>query len=359
MRATVVRTGPEAKRLEVREVPTPEPAASQVLVRVEFAGVCGSDTHGFVDANGTSRADGLIMGHEISGTVAALGSDVAGPAVGTRVTIDPQVVCGTCPACRQGWISICDHKKVLGSSLRGFIQGGMAEYVVTDHATVHEVPESIDGAQAALIEPLANALHTVRRADIQKGETVVVLGAGPLGLCMVQCLRAAGAGSILVTDPSKVRSDLALRFGADYASDPGTTDIEAAVLDLTSGLGADVVIESVGIEATYRQAISIVRKRGRVMFFGAVQPEIRLPLLPILHKELSLIGCTGANDETTQAIAMVADGTVDLTPLTGTVAGLDDAEQAIRAQLEPGYPSVKLLIDPRRTVGAESRGRSR
>lgn len=347
MRAAVIVTGPDSKRIEVQEVATPAPGPGQVLVQVETAGVCGSDTHGFLDDAGTSRRDGLIMSHEISGRVAGLGSGVSGPEVGTRVTIDPQVVCGTCEPCLQGWISICDNKKVLGSSLRGFVQGGMAEYVVTDQATVHAVPDSMTSEQAALIEPLANALHTVRRADIKKGETVVVLGAGPLGLCMVQCLRAAGAGVVVVTDPSPVRAKLALRLGADQAWDPTTTDVEAGVERLTAGRGADVVIESVGIEATYRQAIAIVRKRGRVMFFGAVQPEITLPLLPILHKELTFIGCTGANDETAAAIEMVANGTVDLSPMTGTVARLDDAEAAIRAQVEPGYSSVKLLIDPR------------
>lgn len=348
MRAAVITTEASIKHLAVREVPKPQPGTGQVLVKVAFAGVCGSDTHGFIDSQGTSRADGLIMSHEISGTIAEHGADVTAPPVGTRVTVDPQVVCGACPACRKGWISICDHKRVLGSSLRGFVQGGMAEYVVTDQATVYPVPESVTDEQAALIEPLANALHTVRRAHIQPGDCVVVLGAGPLGLCMVQCLRNAGAGVIMVTDPSKIRRDLALRFGADFACDSATTDLETSVLELTSGRGADVVIESVGIDATYRQAIAVVRKRGRVMFFGAVQPEVLLPLLPILHKELSLIGCTGANDETAPAIELVAAGKVDLSPMTGTVAGLNDAESAIRAQVEPGYSSVKLLIDPRR-----------
>ncbi|WP_270889292.1 zinc-dependent alcohol dehydrogenase [Pedococcus sp. 5OH_020] len=348
MRAAVVIAEPGGKHLEVRQVPKPQPGPGQVLVQVAFAGVCGSDTHGFLDTEGTSRADGLIMSHEISGTIAEHGPGVSDPPVGTRVTVDPQVVCGQCPACRKGWISICDHKQVLGSSLRGFVQGGMAEYVVTHQATVHPVPPSVTDEQAALIEPLANALHTVRRAEVQPGDNVVVLGAGPLGLCMVQCLRNTAARVIAVTDPSETRRNLALLCGADIAWDPRTTDVEASVLELTSGRGADVVIESVGIEATYRQAITVVRKRGRVMFFGAVQPEVSLPLLPILHKELSLIGCTGANDETGPAIELVAAGKVDLSAMTGTVAGLNDAESAIRAQLEPGYSSVKLLIDPRR-----------
>lgn len=348
MRAAVVVADGNTKKLQIQERPIPEPGAGEVLVRVAYAGVCGSDTHGFLDVTGTARGDGLIMGHEISGEVATLGPGVTGPPLGTRVTVDPQVVCHACTPCQQGWISICDHKRVLGSSLRGFVPGGMAEYVITADQTVHPVPETVNDQQAALIEPLSNALHTVRRAEIQPGETVVVLGCGPLGLCMIQCLRQAGAGIIIATDTSPIRRQVATQLGADYAWAPQTTNVEHEVHRLTQGSGADVVIESVGIQDTYRQAIALTRKRGRVMFFGAVVPSVSLPLLPILHRELTLVGCTGANEETPDAIALVADGAIDLSPLTGNVSCLDNAEESIRAQLEPGYNSVKLLIDPRR-----------
>jgi 2-desacetyl-2-hydroxyethyl bacteriochlorophyllide A dehydrogenase len=347
VRAAVVRKEAGGKVLRTEQVDDPPLARDDdVLVRVRRAGICGSDVHGFLDKDGPSRRDGLIMGHEAAGEVVRVGAAVTRVTAGDRVTIDPQITCGVCEPCRHGWISICDHKQVTGSSLRGFAQGSMAELIVVDQKQLFSVPDSVSFAQAAMVEPLANALHVVRRAEIAGGELAVVLGAGPLGLCIVGCLRAAGVGTIVVTDVSERQLRLANDLGADICVNVATQDLRRSVGDLSHGNGADVVIESVGIDVTYTQAIEVVRKRGKVMFFGAIQPTISLPLLPILHKELQLVGCTGANDETPDAITMLADRAIDLDPLMTHEFALEDADQAMRTLSDAGTHSVKVQVAP-------------
>ncbi len=348
MKAAVVTRTPHGKTLRVSEVPDPEVGAGEVLIRVTRAGICGSDTHGFLDDEGTSRAADLIMGHEIGGVVAAIGDGVEGLPIGARVHVDPQVVCGRCEPCLSGWISICDHKRVLGSSLRGFAQGGMAELVVAQADAVYLLPDSVSDEQAPLIEPLANAIHVLQRLQVMGG-AVLVLGAGPLGLAMVEAMASSDVATIIVSDTSDAKRQIALGAGASATIDPLVEDVPARVRELVGETGVDITIEAVGIEATYRQAIECTRKRGSVGFFGAVAPAVSLPLLPILHKELHLVGCTGANrPDIDQAISMVADGRVRFRGWPIRTVGLADAEVAIRALTDPQSRTVKLLVDPSR-----------
>lgn len=346
MRAAVIRVREGRKILRTEEVPEPVCGPGEVVVHVAAAGICGSDLHGFLDHGGTSRGEGLIMGHEGAGTVVAVGRDVGTVAVGDRVTVDPQVVCGRCRPCGRGWISICDHKKVTGSSLRGFVQGMMAERIAVAASQVHVLPDAVPFDQGAVIEPLANALHVVRRSPIGAGSAVMVLGCGPLGLCLVQAARMAGAGRIVATDLSPARRAMAARLGADAVLDPRTEDPRAAALEHTDGIGMDVVIESVGIDETYGQAIGAVRKRGAVMFFGAIRRTVTLELLPILHREITMIGCTGANEETPEAVRLVAEGKVDVASLITHRFPLDEAQAAFDTMRTDTEGAIKVQIAP-------------
>lgn len=347
MKAAVIRMADDAKVLQVEDFSAPQLAAGQVLVRVRASGICGSDLHGFLDATGTNRRDGLVMGHETAGDIAAVGEGVTHVAVGDRVTVDPQVVCGVCEPCRRGWISICDNKRVTGSSLRGFEQGSMGEYIAVAENQVYSIPADMDYDIAAMIEPLSNAAHVVNRADVKLGDTVVIVGAGTLGLCMLQCVVAAGASRIVVSDTSSVRLDVARSLGAHITVNPTQDDLRAVVSELTAGRGADVVIESVGIDITYQDTIHLVRKRGRIMFFGAVQPTVTVDLMPILHKEITILGCTGANEEEMHiAINLVRSGVVDLRPLITHQFALADADRAFRTMADPTAGSIKVQILP-------------
>lgn len=344
MKAAVIRASDQGKKLMYEEVPEPTYGPKEVLVRVSSVGICGSDLHGFLDPAGKARPPGLIMGHEASGVVAATGSDVDGVAVGDRVTIDPQVTCGSCWPCSQGWISICDHKLVIGSSLYGMVQGAMAELVAVSERQVVGIPGTVTLQQAALIEPLANALHVVTRCDPSPHDVVVVLGAGPLGLCVLQCLRAVGAGTIAISDVIASRRELASTLGADIVINPASENLGKVILELTDGRGADLVIEAVGIDVTYQQAVQIVRKRGRVACFGAIKDLVQLPLMRILHKEIELLGCTGANDETRRAVDLVAQKRVDISALVTHSFDLSTAAAAFETLADPGSGAIKVLV---------------
>lgn len=346
MKAAVIRVVGGHKTLETEDVEMPAVGEDDVLVKVTAAGICGSDLHGFLDDEGTARRDGLIMSHEAAGIVETVGKNVSGLMPGARVTIDPQITCGACVPCQHGWISICDHKRVVGSSLRGFAQGAFAEYLAVHQRQVFQVPADVSDEEAAMIEPLSNAIHVVNRAEIKLGDTVVIFGAGTLGLCMTQAARLAGTGTLIVSDTSDFRLGLAKELGADVILNPTRTNVTDEVLSRTHGQGADVVIESVGIDATYQEAIRSVRKRGRIMFFGAVQDLVTLQLLPILHKELSLIGCTGANAETAIAIDLVAQGKINVSKIVTHTFSLDRAQEAIDVLSTPGNQAVKVQVVP-------------
>jgi 2-desacetyl-2-hydroxyethyl bacteriochlorophyllide A dehydrogenase len=345
MKAAIIRLEHGEKVIRIEEVSDPTVGSHDVLIRVRASGICGSDLHGFVDSAGTSRREGLIMGHEAAGEVVAVGDEVTRASVGDHVTVDPQVTCGACTPCRNGWISICDDKRVTGSSLRGFEQGTMAELASVPERQVFVVPESMSFSDAAMIEPLSNALHLVNRAGILLGDTVMIFGAGTLGLCILQGVVLAGARRIIVSDTAPHRLEIARQLGAHVTLNPLEDDVPAETMRFTGGLGVDVVIESVGIDVTYQDAIRVVRKRGKVMFFGAVQEMVTLPLLPILHKEITLIGCTGANDETQLAIDMVVDGRINLSALLTNQFPLSETQQAFDLLSSPSM-AVKVQVIP-------------
>ncbi len=347
MRAAIVTRAAEGKVLAVAEVPTPQIGADEVLVRVGRAGICGSDTNGFQDSHGTSRDTNLIMGHEIGGVVAAVGNRVAGVEVGTGVHADPQVVCGRCEPCRSGWISICDRKMVLGSSLRGFVQGAMAEFVTAQATAVYPLPDSVSDEQAPLLEPLVNAIHVLQRLQANGG-TVLVLGAGPLGLAMVEAMEY-GVATIIVSDTSEAKREIALSAGASAAIDPLVEDVPARVRELVGQVGVDITIEAVGIESTYQQATQSTRKRGSVGFFGAVAP--RSPYR-------SCQSCT-RNSTSSAAPGPTAPTSTRPSPwwpTAGSVPRVADPDRGAggrrrgdpRALTDPKSRTVKLLVDPTR-----------
>lgn len=344
MKAAVIRMDGDRKVLRTENVDEPECSEHDVLVRIRASGICGSDLHGFLDSAGTARREGLIMGHEGAGQVVAVGSAVTRVAVGDRVALDPQVACGSCVPCQHGWISICDNKRVSGSSLRGFEQGTMAELAAVPEQRVFRLPESVSYSDGAMVEPLSNALHLVNRAGIQLGDTVMIFGAGTLGLCILQCVKLAGAGQIIVSDTSQHRLAVAKELGADLVLTPLEASVRDEVKAVTAGQGADVVIESVGIDATYQEAIHTVRKRGKIMFFGAVQDTVTVDLLPILHKEINIIGCTGANNETEIAIDLLSRGKISVSPLLTHEFGLSEAQTAFDTLSDPTSNSIKVQI---------------
>src|SRR5438093_2195776 len=211
MKALVLK---EYKRFAYEDVPQPEPGAEEVLIAVKACGICGSDVHGMDGSTGRRRPP-IIMGHEVAGVVSRAGSGISGWAPGDRVTLDSTIYCGHCEFCRRGLINLCDHRRVLGVSCEDYRQAGaFAEFVAVPQHILYRLPDGLPFEHAALVEPFAIALHAIGRAPVTRNDTVVVVGAGMIGLALVQALRQAACARLIAVDVAGERLALAAKFGA-------------------------------------------------------------------------------------------------------------------------------------------------
>ncbi len=257
MRAAVFK---RAGMLSVEEVPTPTPGPGEALARVTLCAICGSDLHRFKHG---LMAPGVVMGHEWVGTIVKLGEGVTGLAVGDRV------VRGFGGMARDPRFSAREK----GFTLDTRIPGGYAEFAALPATMFLRPPEGLSDEVATLAEPLAVAVHAVRLSSVKLGDAVVVLGAGPIGLLTLQCVRQCGPRLVVVAEPVESRQKLALELGADVVLDPRATDVVAEAVRLTEGLGPDVVFECAGAPPTLQQALTMARRRGQVMLVGlCMQP---------------------------------------------------------------------------------------
>src|SRR5699024_1844377 len=297
------------------------------------------------DQTTTKRVPGLIMGHEAAGKVVEVGSNVTKVNPGDRVAIDPQVICGHCDSCKNGWYSVCDNKKIIGSNLKGFMHGTMAEYAAINEKQLYLLPEHVSYEEGSMVEPVSNAIHIFNRVNLNLGDDVVVLGAGTLGLCILQVAKLAGAGRVIIIDMSDFRLKVAKQLGADVVINSSSNPVEE-IQKLTNNRAADVVVEAVGNNATYNQAIAMVRKKGAIMFFGAAQDTVNLDLYPILHKELNLIGCTGSERETQTAVEFIAYGKINVKPIITDEYSLAESQDAFDIFKNTENRSIKVVLKP-------------
>ena len=319
MRALVLT---EYERLQVREVPEPAAGEADVLVRVRACGICGSDVHGF-DGSSGRRIPPAVMGHEAAGVVERVGSAVRGLSQGDRVTFDSTVSCGRCAYCRQGRTNLCDARRVLGVSCGEYRQdGAFAEYVSVPAHTVYPLPAEVPFEHAAMVEPLSVAVHAVGRAPVT-ARTAVVVGAGTIGLLVIQALRAAGTPRVIAVDVDESKLAFARRLGAEVRLDPTAADVPAEVRRLTEG-GADIALECVGATEPIATAVGCVRKGGAVVLVGNVTPTIALPLQFVVTGEITLLGTCASSGEYPRAIELLRTGKVDVRPLITVVAPLED-----------------------------------
>jgi L-iditol 2-dehydrogenase len=309
---------------EIQDWPVPEIGSDEVLLDVSACGICGSDVHGMDGSTGRRRPP-IIMGHEAAGTIVRVGKDVLDWAVGDRVAFDSTIYCGKCWFCRRGEINLCDHRRVHGVSCDEYrCHGTFAEYAALPQHILYRLPEGVDFRQAALVEPLSIALHAVNRTRVRLDDTAVVVGAGMIGLLVVQAARAAGCGRIIAVDLNQHRLDLACKLGADEGLRPDCVDVAAEVLRRTGGRGADLVFEAVGIQITVKMAIACLRKGGQLTLVGNLAPNIDFPLQTVVTRELTLHGSCASQGEYPAALNLIARGAVNVDALISAVAPLDD-----------------------------------
>jgi L-iditol 2-dehydrogenase len=343
MKALVLK---EYKRLALEEVPKPEPGPDEVLIAVKTCGICGSDVHGFDGSTGRRRPP-IIMGHEAAGLIEEIGSNVKGLKTGQRVTLDSTISCGQCEFCRRGLVNLCDHRRVLGVSCEEYRQhGAFAEFVVSPARIVYPLPDALSFEHAALVEPFTIALHAISRARIALNDTAVVVGAGMIGLALVQALSQTGCSKIISVDVSGDRLNLATQSGATDIVNSSQGDPLEAILRLTEKRGADVAFEAVGVTPTVDLALRCLRKGGAVTLVGNVTPKIEFPLQIAVTRELTIYGSCASSNEYPACLEMLARGTLRAAPLISAAAPLEEGAAWFDRlyRKEPGL--LKVLLKP-------------
>jgi L-iditol 2-dehydrogenase len=325
---------PERMTVETRPVPAPGPGEVQVAVRA--VSVCGSDVHYYEHGRigGFVMHGPLVLGHETSGVVSALGEGVDAPAVGTRVALEPQRNCGRCEQCTRGRYHLCPWIEFFATPP---IDGSFAQYVTVPAHRAHPVPDALSDDAAAMIEPLAVALHSAGKADIGPGSRVLVTGGGPVGLLCLQVARARGAAHVTVSDPVARRRDVARDFGADAVLDPTSQSAD----DVPP---VDVVLECSGVQPAVDLAIAATAPAATVVLVGT-GAQVTLPLDVVQSRELVVKGTFRYAHAYPAAIELAAAGAVRLDAMVTSHHDLDGAVDALMAaRRDP--EAIKAVVRP-------------
>ena len=332
MRVSVLR---EAGQLELADWPVPRPGPGEVLVAVRSVGVCGSDVHYFQHGrigDFVVRAP-LVLGHEAAGRIAAVGAGVDAGRVGARVAIEPGAACGACGECKAGRYNLCPDMRFFATPP---VDGALAEYVTVRADLAFDLPDAVSDDDAALLEPLSVGIWATGKAQLTAGSSVLIAGAGPIGLVTAQVARARGATTIAVTDIAAHRLAAALRNGATLALDAG--DGPAA------GLEFDAFVDCSGAPSAISAGIAALRPAGRAVLVGMGPDEITVPLGRLQQRELTVTGTFRYANTWPAAIGLAASGSVDLAGLVTGRFGLAQAEQALRSTTGAG--TIKSIIEP-------------
>jgi L-iditol 2-dehydrogenase len=336
----------EYNRFGLEDVPAPQVAPNEVSVAVKACGICGSDVHGMDGSTGRRRPP-IIMGHEAAGIIAKVGAGVQGWAPGDRVTFDSTIYCGQCAYCRKGLINLCDNRRVLGVSCADYRQdGAFAEFVAVPQHILCRLPDSLSFEHAALVEPFAVALHAVSRARVSLNDTVVVVGAGMIGLALVQAFSLAGCGKLIVSDIAAERLALAAKLGATHTVNSATQNADKEILRLTANGGADLAFEAVGVAETVDLALRSVRKGGTVTLVGNVAHTVQFPLQAAVTRELTVYGSCASRGDYPACLDMLARGALKAAPLLSAVAPLAEGPRWFERlyRKEPGL--MKVVLTP-------------
>ncbi|KAJ3440620.1 l-threonine 3-dehydrogenase [Anaeramoeba flamelloides] len=305
------------------EIAVPKPKRGNVLVQVKRCGICGTDLHIYKGEIKSFSQKGIVLGHEISGVVSQLGNEVEDFEIGTRVAIDPNLFCSKCEFCRTKKKHFCKNWNAIGVTLNG----GFAEYVEVPSSACYVIPEGISFKKAALFEPLSCILHGISRASMEPCDTILVQGAGSIGLLFIQCLKKLGAYRIIVSDIDNNKLLLAKGYGADVLINVKEKDLNETVLQETNQLGVDLFIDAAGLLSTIPNSLKIVKCGGKVLIFG-VPPEnktVEIEPYLIYRREIQIIGSfTNPNSNVT---AMKFLEKIDHSKIISHVIDLNEIEE--------------------------------
>jgi 2-desacetyl-2-hydroxyethyl bacteriochlorophyllide A dehydrogenase len=333
VRAFVV---PEPGTASLETIDDPTPRAGQVVVRVDAAGICGTDLH-ILDGHLPSAAYPLIPGHEVAGEIVALGEDVDLVEEGQRVAVDPSVYCGGCQQCRAGWTNLCDRWGGMGVTR----PGGFAEFVAVPASWCEVLPREVPTERGALVEPIACALHALDRAGALVGKETLIFGAGTMGSLLAALFARGGARSVMVVDPVADRLDLASSYGATH------TATALADLPRPGGEGWDVTVDASGVIAAIEDAVRVVRRAGRVVVVGVARADRTARFSPyeIYNREATIVGSMAVLHSFGRAPEILASGVIDPDLLISHRFGLEDIDEAVSTVREGR--GRKVLVLPR------------
>jgi L-iditol 2-dehydrogenase len=335
----------EYNRFEYKEVAQPEAGPGEVLIAVEACGICGSDVHG-MDGSSGRRQPPIIMGHEAAGIIAQVGENVDAWKPGQRVTFDSTIYCGSCWHCRRGEINLCDNRRVLGVSCDEYRQhGAFAEYVSVPAHILYTLPDTVSFAQAAMVEALSIAVHAVRRTPVELNDCALVVGAGNIGLLVIQVLKAFGCSPVIAADIDQGKLEWARKFGADVCVNSKDAAVGREVRK-HAPRGVDLAVEAVGVAAALQDAVAALRKGGSLTLIGNVSPSVEFPLQSVVTREISVNGSCASSGEYPTCLELIARGAVDVDGMISATAPLAEGagwfERLYRG--EPGL--MKVILTP-------------
>ena len=337
--------------VRLMDVDTPIPGPRDVVLQPSFCGICGTDLEEFTSGpilipltphRLTGAMAPLTLGHEFTGRVSAVGSEVDNLRVGQRVVPEIALFCGKCTYCRRGQYALCVDWAAVGLHC----DGGLAQYVRLPAEICVPLPDEVTDQQAALLEPLEVAVRAVRKADLKPGGSLLVMGAGPIGLLVMQVARAGSAGRIVVAEPRESRRRLALSLGASAALSPADPTFATSILEVVGSERADAAIECAGRSESIQLACESVRKAGKVVLVGLPTGRVDLDLLPVIAGELQLVGTVQhqKQDDLADAIELLQQRRVDVSALVSKVIPLASAAQALEDLTSAPGDAIKVII---------------
>lgn len=328
-------------QIEFRQIPVPKPDADQVLVKIRRIGICGSDMHVYHGLHPFTKYP-VTQGHEVSGEIVDVGSNVKDRSIGQKVTIEPQVTCGVCHPCRHGKYNLCEELKVMGFQTTGTA----SEYFAVDAAKTTPLPDDMTFEQGAMLEPLSVAVHAVRRYQDIENADVIVIGCGPIGLLIIQTAKALGARSVLASDISDYRLNIAKNTGADFIVNSKKQDFGEAVKDAFGPDKADVIYDCAGNNTTMGQAIKYARKGSVIVLVAVFSGMANVDLAVLNDHELTLdTTMMYRHDDYLTAIELVEKGKIQLEPLLSKRFSFDKYLEAYKYIENNTEEAIKVMID--------------
>ena len=324
--------------MRVSEIEKPEVKKGEVLIKVEACGICGSDVHGYLGVTGR-RIPPMVMGHEFTGIVSALGEGVEDVSLGDRVVVYPARFCGRCDFCKVGLTNLCINRTIFGVMN---VNGAMAEYVSVPRENILKLPENIDFVKGTFLEPLSVAYRTVKTAGDILNRNILIVGAGTIGLLILQIVKIGGARTVVITDINDTRLGIAKRLGADLTLNPDREDIKALISQSIPD-GIDLAFEAVGLESTVNQALTILKNRGTCIFVGNSMKNITIDMQNIVTRELRILGTyTYTLGEFRESISLL--GKIDVETMLSKVVPLEEGPEIFRELIQKNSNLLKVVL---------------